>query len=96
MCELLQDHDEGRPDEAAPVWVPGVVDYGWISWYAYGWLLGVDLVVAVPMCRSDRMCELSRRRILLPLSRDVVILATDDVSDYSCRLLFVVAFVSSE
>ena len=54
--EFFEDHDEGGADEAAPVRVPGVVDYGWVGWGTYGGLFGVDLVVAVPVIKLDMAC----------------------------------------
>jgi hypothetical protein len=48
MGEFFEDDYERGADEAAPIWVPGVVDYRWIGWDVYGWLFGVDLVVTVP------------------------------------------------
>ena len=53
MRELLEGDDEGCADEAAPIWVPRVVDYWRICWCTHGGLFGVDLVVAVPSHWSD-------------------------------------------
>ena len=48
MRELFEDDYESCADEAAPVRVPRIVDYGRIGWYAHCWLFRIDLVVAVP------------------------------------------------